>query len=150
MRYLDVETSKRISKIGLGTHQFGSPDWGYGERYAGQEARSIVRRALELGVTLFDTAEIYGFRPHRMTRRAVVEGVALSDVARIPGFGRGECILGDALGEMRESAFLATKLYPGEPGRAGTGTARHRQREPPRNPLPGPVPSAPARPYYPA
>ena len=44
-----------------------------------------------------------------------MEGVALSDVARIPGFGLGECILGDALGEMRESAFLATKLYPGEP-----------------------------------
>jgi aryl-alcohol dehydrogenase-like predicted oxidoreductase len=115
MRYLDIGTSKRISKIGLGTHQFGSPDWDYGERYAGREARAIVRRALELGVTLFDTAEIYGFQAHRMARRAVVEGVALSDVARIPGFGRGERILGDALGEMRESAFLATKLYPGEP-----------------------------------
>jgi len=115
MRYLDIGTSKRISKIGLGTHQFGSPEWDYGERYAGREARTIVRRALELGVTLFDTAEIYGFTAHRMARRAVVEGVALSDVARIPGFGRGERILGDALGEMRESAFLATKLYPGEP-----------------------------------
>jgi aryl-alcohol dehydrogenase-like predicted oxidoreductase len=115
MRYLDVGTSKRISKIGLGTHQFGSPDWDYGDWYAAREARAIVRRALELGVTLFDTAEIYGFRAHRVARRAVLEGVALSDVARIPGFGRGERILGDALGEMRESAFLATKLYPCEP-----------------------------------
>ncbi len=115
MRYLDSGTSKRISKIGLGTHQFGSPDWGYGDRYADREARAIVRRALDLGVTLFDTAEIYGFRAHRIARRAVLEGVALSDVARIPGFGRGERILGDALGEMRESAFLATKLYPGAP-----------------------------------
>ena len=115
MRYLDIGTSKRISKIGLGTHQFGSPDWDYGDRYADSEARAIVRRALELGVTLFDTAEIYGFRAHRVARRAVLEGVALSDVARIPGFGRGERILGDALGEMRESAFLATKFYPCEP-----------------------------------
>jgi aryl-alcohol dehydrogenase-like predicted oxidoreductase len=115
MRYLDIGTSKRISKIGLGTHQFGSPDWDYGDRYAGREARAIVRRALELGVTLFDTAEIYGFRAHRLARRAVLEGVALSDVAKIPGFGRGERILGDALGELRESAFLATKLYPGAP-----------------------------------
>jgi aryl-alcohol dehydrogenase-like predicted oxidoreductase len=115
MRYLDIGTSKRISKIGLGTHQFGSPDWDYGDRYAGREARAIVRRALELGVTLFDTAEIYGFRAHRIARRAVLEGVALSDVARIPGFGRGERILGAALGELRESAFLATKLYPCEP-----------------------------------
>ena len=115
MRYLDTGTSKRISKIGLGTHQFGSPDWDYGDRYADSEARAIVRRALDLGVTLFDTAEIYGFRAHRLARRAVLEGVALSDVARIPGFGRGERILGDALGELRESAFLATKLYPGAP-----------------------------------
>jgi aryl-alcohol dehydrogenase-like predicted oxidoreductase len=115
MRYLDTGTSKRISKIGLGTHQFGSPDWDYGDGYADREARAIVRRALDLGVTLFDTAEIYGFRAHRIARRAVLEGVALSDVAKIPGFGRGERILGDALGEMRESAFLATKLYPCEP-----------------------------------
>src|SRR5581483_1089033 len=61
MRYLDAGTGKPISKIGLGTHQFGSPDWAYGEQYAGHEARAIVRRAIELGVTLFDTAEIYGF-----------------------------------------------------------------------------------------
>lgn len=115
MRYLDIHTGKPISKIGLGTHQFGSPDWDYGEGYAGPEARAIVRRALELGVTLFDTAEIYGFEASRVTRRAVVEGVALSDVARIPGFGRGERILGRALGDMRESAFLATKFYPAVP-----------------------------------
>ena len=115
MRYIDVATGKRISKIGLGTHQFGSPDWDYGGGYAGHEARAIVRRALELGVTLFDTAEIYGFEASRVARRAVVEGVALSDVARIPGFGRGERILGRALGDMRESAFLATKLYPAVP-----------------------------------
>ena len=115
MRYIDVATGKRISKIGLGTHQFGSPDWDYGGGYAGQEARAIVRRALELGVTLFDTAEIYGFEASRVARRAVVEGVALSDVARIPGFGRGERILGGALGDMRESAFLATKFYPAVP-----------------------------------
>ena len=115
MRYLDVGTSKRISKVGLGTHQFGSRDWGYGEEYAAREARAIVRRALELGVTLFDTAEIYGFEPSRLARRAVVAGVALSNVARIPGFGRGERILGEALGDRREAAFLATKFYPAVP-----------------------------------
>jgi aryl-alcohol dehydrogenase-like predicted oxidoreductase len=87
MRYLTADTTKKISKIGLGTWQFGSRDWGYGESYAGQEARAIVRRALELGVTLFDTAEIYGF-------------------------GRSERILGEALGDDRESVFLATKILP--------------------------------------
>ena len=87
MRYLDIGTTRKISKIGLGAWQFGSRDWGYGDQYAEQVAHAIVRRALELGVTLFDTAEIYGF-------------------------GRSERILGKALGEDRESVFLATKIFP--------------------------------------
>src|SRR6516162_534105 len=87
MRYLSTSTDKQISKIGLGTWQFGSREWGYGSQYADEVAQAIVGRALELGVTLFDTAEIYGF-------------------------GRSERILGRALGEDRESVFLATKILP--------------------------------------
>ena len=91
VRYLDVDTAKKISKIGLGTWQFGSGEWGYGKPYAKREAYAIVRRALELGVTFFDTAEIYGC-------------------------GRSERILGRALGEDRESVILATKIFPVVPG----------------------------------
>ncbi len=87
MRYLSSDTAKKISKIGLGTWQFGSSEWGYGKAYADTEATAIVRRALELGVTLFDTAEVYGF-------------------------GRSERILGRALGDDLESIFLATKILP--------------------------------------
>ena len=87
MRYLEIGTNPRISKIGLGTWQFGAREWGYGEHYAGQAARDIVHRALALGVTLFDTAEMYGF-------------------------GRSERILGEALAGQREPVFLATKLLP--------------------------------------
>ena len=90
MRYLSAGTdpkTTRISRIGLGAWQFGSAEWGYGRDYAGQEAHAIVRRALELGVTLFDTAEIYGF-------------------------GRSERSLGAAIGEDRDSVFLATKIFP--------------------------------------
>ena len=87
MRYLDGDTPTRISKIGLGTWQFGSKEWGYGDGYAGSVARDIVRRAVDLGVTLFDTAEVYGL-------------------------GRSERILGEALGERRQSVFLATKILP--------------------------------------
>ena len=29
MRYLQFDTGKKISKIGLGTWQFGSREWGY-------------------------------------------------------------------------------------------------------------------------
>jgi diketogulonate reductase-like aldo/keto reductase len=30
MRYLDIDTATKISKIGLGTWQFGAREWGYG------------------------------------------------------------------------------------------------------------------------
>jgi aryl-alcohol dehydrogenase-like predicted oxidoreductase len=91
MRYLDINTEKRISKIGLGTWQFGAAEWGYGEDYAARTAVAIVRRAIELGVTLFDTAEIYAA-------------------------GRSERILGRALGTDRQSIFLAGKIFPVTPG----------------------------------
>jgi aryl-alcohol dehydrogenase-like predicted oxidoreductase len=91
MRYLNVGTQKQVSKIGLGTWQFGSNEWGYGEHYSGHVAPAIVRRAVELGVTLFDTAEIYAA-------------------------GRGERILGRALGAEREAIFLAGKVFPAIPG----------------------------------
>src|SRR5256885_13280476 len=38
--------------------------------------------------------------------------VTLFDTAEIYGFGRSERILGKALGEDRESVFLATKIFP--------------------------------------
>lgn len=91
MRYLDIGTAKKISRIGLGTWQFGSSEWGYGEAYSGRVAYQIVRRALDLGVTLFDTAEIYSA-------------------------GRSEQILGRALGEDRESVCIADKVFPLAPG----------------------------------
>jgi aryl-alcohol dehydrogenase-like predicted oxidoreductase len=90
VRYLDLDTTPRISKIGLGTWQFGSGQWGYGKQYADRDARAIVRRALELGVTLFDTAEIYGL-------------------------GRSERILGQAITGQRHLVFLATKILPVAP-----------------------------------
>lgn len=87
MRYREVGAGKKISQIGLGTSQFGSEAWGYGAFYAEHEARHIVRRAIDLGITLFDTAAIYGD-------------------------GQSERILGEALGEDRASVFLATKAHP--------------------------------------
>ncbi|GAB3199029.1 aldo/keto reductase [Geodermatophilus arenarius] len=90
MRHLDVDGLGRVSRIGLGTWQFGSREWGYGEGYAEGTARDVVRRARDLGVTLFDTAEIYGF-------------------------GRSERILGEALGEERGEVVVASKVFPVAP-----------------------------------
>ena len=62
-------------------------EWGYGRDYADTTAVDITRRALDLGINLVDTAEIYGF-------------------------GRSERILGRALGDRRDEAFIATKVFP--------------------------------------
>jgi aryl-alcohol dehydrogenase-like predicted oxidoreductase len=86
MRYRDV-AGVRLSVVGLGTWQFGSREWGYGPVYSLGIAPEIVRGLLDRGVNLFDTAEIYGF-------------------------GRSERILGEALAERRDEAFIATKLFP--------------------------------------
>ncbi|MBD8080409.1 aldo/keto reductase [Cellulosimicrobium arenosum] len=86
MRTLDIGTRVPASVIGLGTWQFGSKEWGYGDDFV-ERAGEIVRRALDLGVTFFDSAELYGF-------------------------GRSERILGEALGDRREDAVVATKIFP--------------------------------------
>jgi aryl-alcohol dehydrogenase-like predicted oxidoreductase len=86
MRFVERE-DVRVSAIGLGCWQFGSSDWGYGEDYARREAGAIVERALDLGVNLVDTAEIYAY-------------------------GRSERIVGEAIRGRRDEVFLATKLFP--------------------------------------
>src|SRR5277367_5897218 len=90
MKYLDVDGIGKVSRIGLGTWQFGSRQWGYGDDYAAGGARDIVQRALALGVTLFDTAEIYGL-------------------------GKSERILGMALGDERADVVVASKVMPVAP-----------------------------------
>ncbi len=73
--------------IGLGTWQFGSSEWGCGREYSERVAYELVEEAFELGVNLFDTAEVYGF-------------------------GRSESILGRALGSHRRQALIASKYAP--------------------------------------
>jgi aryl-alcohol dehydrogenase-like predicted oxidoreductase len=86
MQYVDV-AGVRVSKIGLGCWQFGSREWGYGREYAQDEAIKITNRALDLGINLLDTAEIYAF-------------------------GQSERIVGRAIAGRRAEAFVATKIWP--------------------------------------
>ncbi|GAC1596637.1 MAG: aldo/keto reductase [Acidimicrobiales bacterium] len=80
----------RLSAIGVGTWQFGSREWGYGTDYAERGAAAIVERALDLGVNLIDTAEIYAF-------------------------GQSEKIVGRAIAHRRQDAFVASKVFPVAP-----------------------------------
>lgn len=90
MKFLEVAGLGQVSRVGLGTWQFGSREWGYGQGYASSAAGDIVHRARELGVNLFDTAEVYGT-------------------------GRSERILGTALGEDRGEVIVASKIFPVAP-----------------------------------
>jgi aryl-alcohol dehydrogenase-like predicted oxidoreductase len=88
MRWVEA-AGLRVSVIGLGGWQFGTEAWNWGRDWGPTEARAICDRAVELGITLFDTAESYGD-------------------------GASERLLGDALSRspMRDSIILATKVSP--------------------------------------
>lgn len=86
MRYVEAQGA-RLSAIGLGTWQFGSREWNYGSNYNEHESVEIVHRAIDLGINLIDTAEIYGF-------------------------GRSERIVARAIAGRRADVFVATKVFP--------------------------------------
>jgi aryl-alcohol dehydrogenase-like predicted oxidoreductase len=78
------QTDLEVSAICLGTWQFGG-DWGTPRR---EDGKAAVRRALELGVTFFDTAQAYGFGE---SEELLAEG------------------LGDDLRSRRDELVIATK-----------------------------------------
>jgi aryl-alcohol dehydrogenase-like predicted oxidoreductase len=69
----------QVSVVGLGCNNFGA-------LIDLEASRKVVHKALDLGITLFDTADIYGER------------------------GGSETILGQILGERRKDIVLATKF----------------------------------------
>jgi aryl-alcohol dehydrogenase-like predicted oxidoreductase len=73
------ESSLEVSVVGLGCNNFGL-------RIELEDSRKVIHKALDLGITLFDTADIYGKR------------------------GGSETILGQVLGERRKDVVLATKF----------------------------------------
>jgi aryl-alcohol dehydrogenase-like predicted oxidoreductase len=73
----------RVSVIGLGCNNFGA-------RLDVEGTRAVVHKALDLGITLFDTADIYG-------------GI-------VGNYGGSETCLGEVLGARRKDIVLATKF----------------------------------------
>jgi 1-deoxyxylulose-5-phosphate synthase len=96
-------TGLEVSRIALGCMSYGDPQRGNHTWTLDEEAsRPLIKQALELGVTFFDTANVY------------------SD-------GSSEEIVGRALGEMtrREDVVIATKVHGRmRPGPNGAGLSR--------------------------
>lgn len=90
----------KVSRIALGCMSFGmeARDWRLGE----EASLPLIRQALELGITLFDTADMYGS-------------------------GESEMVLGRALARYarRDEVVVATKVYyPMRPDANGRGLSR--------------------------
>jgi len=71
VRYVEF-ANWRLSKVGLGTSQFANPGWGYEPDYG---PHAMVRRALDLGITHFDTANFYGAGHSERILGAGLDGV---------------------------------------------------------------------------
>jgi aryl-alcohol dehydrogenase-like predicted oxidoreductase len=69
----------RVSAVGLGCNNFG-------QRTDLETSRKVIHKAIDLGITLFDTADIYA------------------------GMGGSETVLGEVLGDRRKDIVLATKF----------------------------------------
>ena len=69
----------RVSAVGLGCNNFG-------QRTDLETSRKVIHKAIDLGITLFDTADIYA------------------------GIGGSEKVLGEVLGDRRKDIVLATKF----------------------------------------
>lgn len=90
------QTGLQVSNIGLGTWKFGLPETGDGSRVGESEAFAIFDKALELGVTFWDTANRYNL-----------------------GSGNSERVIGRwfaANKAHRRDIVLATKMFGGMDG----------------------------------
>ncbi len=85
----------RVSAVGLGCNNFG-------QRTDLETSRKVIHKALDLGITLFDTADIYA------------------------GMGGSETVLGQVLGDRRKDIVLATKFgMPMDDGRKQGASRRY-------------------------
>lgn len=95
MKQVRLPRGDRVPALGLGT-------WRYGEDAALRASEiATIRRSLELGMTLIDTAEMYGE-------------------------GASESLIGEALAGRRDQAFIVTKVYPHNASRKGALAACER------------------------
>ena len=81
MRYVELNTGERVPALGVGT-------WRMGENRAGKRDEiEVLKLALDLGLKLVDTAEMYGE-------------------------GEAETVVGEAVAGRRDDVFIVSKIYP--------------------------------------
>jgi 1-deoxyxylulose-5-phosphate synthase len=104
MEYVKLgNTGLDVSRICLGCMSFGDPiNWVHKWALAEEDSRTVIKKALDLGINFFDTANVYSL-------------------------GRSEEILGRALKDYanRDEIILATKVYNKmQEGPNGAGLSR--------------------------
>jgi aryl-alcohol dehydrogenase-like predicted oxidoreductase len=77
-------TNLRCSEIGFGTWALGSTWWG---KVTAGEGQNLLRRALDLGVTFFDTGNVYGLGTNEEIVASALSGVPRDAVQISTKFG---------------------------------------------------------------
>jgi diketogulonate reductase-like aldo/keto reductase len=95
MKTVILPSGERVPVLGQGTWRLGE------QRSTRKEEIATLRLGLDLGLTLIDTAEMYGE-------------------------GRAEQLIAEAIGDRRDEAFLVSKVYPQNASRQGTVAACER------------------------
>lgn len=100
MEYAELgQGGPAVSRLGLGCEPLGGTDWGSVDA---RQAAAAVGRALDLGITLFDTADVYGL-------------------------GRSEERLSEALGRRRHEVVIVSKFGVAWDSDEGGGRAKTRR-----------------------
>jgi diketogulonate reductase-like aldo/keto reductase len=95
MKFVNLTAEEKVPALGMGT-------WRMGERRAlHDEELGSLRRGIDLGMRLIDTAEMYGD-------------------------GAAETLVGEAIAGRRDEVFLVSKVYPHNATRRGTIAACER------------------------
>ena len=95
MKTVTLPSGEKVPALGQGT-------WNMGDKHATRaEEIAALQLGMDLGLTLIDTAEMYGE-------------------------GKSEELVGEAVAGRRDEAFLASKVYPHNASRAGAIVACER------------------------
>ena len=103
MEYRNLGTSGlRVSTVGLGCNNFGM-------RLDLEETRAVVDRAIEKGITLFDTADMYGARGGSEEQLGEILGPRRKDIVLASKFGMAMSDDGTKIGASRRYIMSAVE-----------------------------------------